>query len=80
MPMQRGELDTPAVASVIQFEPSLPHALTYAEKKMPRMGCGSVARHVNHSGLLPATKIREEGETIGFALFSGMMAHPLTQL
>ncbi|AEK30602.1 Hypothetical protein BALAC2494_01694 [Bifidobacterium animalis subsp. lactis CNCM I-2494] len=40
MPVQRGELDTPAVASVIQFVPSLPHALTYVEKKMPHMGYG----------------------------------------
>lgn len=32
--------DTPAVASVIQFVPSLPHALTYVEKKMPHMGYG----------------------------------------
>ena len=62
MPVQRGELDTPAVASVIQFVPSLPHALTYVEKKMPHMGYGRCGRHVNHSGLLPATEYKKRAK------------------
>lgn len=78
--MQRGELDTPAIASVIQFVPSLPHALTYAEMRRPPLGLGECGPQLNRGTMLPVNRIWEEGETNGFALFPWMVAHVLTQL